>query len=460
MKLKLNKRRTFLIGFAFFAILMLWRIYYHYVPLYLDDLLTYRFGAGNYEDVIGLIMSLDSLAAILIIPLFGFFSDRTKGRLGKRVPYIVFGSLASLIIFPLVSVMWLSNAFVWYFVVVALLVLSMASFRGPAIALMPDLTPKPLRSSANAIINFVGYLGAIAGTGLTMFFSVDNGLSIIPFIATSVVLICVILIFLLKFSERKATNYVKKDMLEGEKYCELIEKAQEGKKVSRRDKWNFAIICGAVFACWFAFNALEGFGSLYARRYLDGDSNWGTLATVLGISSLLTFLPSIWLAKKIGRKSSVLIGLGLIIGSLLIAALTTNGFSFWLILLFAINGAGWALVMVHSFPMFVEIAPAKYLGRMTGIYYFVSMGAMFLTSIIAGQVFRHFGLQEWYFWYAIIFMSVAFILCIFYKTNRKVADKKPVQEEITSPELSAPQEPLLETHKTEQPESHSPAALS
>ena len=442
MDLKLNKRRTFLIAFGFFGVLMVWNVYYYYIPLFLEDLLLSRNPDSKPEDfanIIGHIMSLDNLAAIIIIPLFSWLSDRTKSRFGKRIPYIVIGSAASLILFPLIAAMYLVNAFAWYFVIVILLVIAMQSFRSPVVALMPDVTPKPLRISANAIINFIGYIGGILGTGIIMiigFFPnvpLNSAVNLIPFIATSLVLASVIVTFILRFSENKVVASMKDELAEGERLSETIEVVKEDKPLSRQDKFNFAIIIAAVFFCWFAFNALMNFGSVYARNQLGEGANWAMNMTVLPIASLAAFLPAIWLTKKLGRKWSVIIGLAIVVFALVMAAAFTPLMvrnldmifvNIILAIFFGISGIGWAIVNVNTFPMFVEVSTSKNIGFITGIYYLVSQGAMFLTSNISGYVYRGLG-YGFYYWYAIIFMSLALGICFLFRQKKVTQEPKP-----------------------------------
>lgn len=415
----LNKKRTLLIAFAFFCILMLWRVYYFYVPLYLDNLLINRFGYkgdDHYKDIIGHIMSLDNLSAICIIPLFSFLSDKTRTRHGKRMPYIVWGMVASLVLFPLIAVMYIYNAFAWYFVVVVLLIIAMAAFRSPAVSLMPDITPKPLRTPANAIINFVGYIGAILGAGLTIVFTMKHeNLTLVPFFATSIVMMVVICLLLLRFNENKVLREVEPQIKQGELESETINVIDENQKLAGRDKVNFWIMFAVIFLCWFAFTALDTFASLYGK-YI-GTESIGICTTVLAVTSFVTFLPSVWVSKHLGRKWTVILGFSIVVVSLIIGSIFVRHFGILIILLFAANGIGWALAMVNSYPMFVEMSHSKNVARMTSIYYVVSQGSMFVTSNVAGYVFKWFGMG-FYFNYAIIFMSLAVIMCLFFKVKK------------------------------------------
>lgn len=421
----LNRRRTFFLAVMFFAILMLWQVYYYYVPLYLNQLLIERYGNRNYHDIIGHIMSLDNLAGILIIPVFGFLSDHTKSRLGRRMPYIIIGCALSIVLFPLIAAIYLANSFVWYFIIVVLLVFSMAIFRAPFVSLMPDVTPKPLRTGANAIINFIGYVGAIVGSGITIMFAFSltnprSPLTIVPFIITSIALLFAVTLFIIRLRENKLVTEMMPALMEGEKLSNTHHPIMPNEKISLRDKLNFAVIITAVFFCWFAFNALQNFGSLFAVEVLGETENnrWGICTATLAISSLIAFVPSIWYTRLIGRKWAVISGLALAITAMVIAALTITSFNLGLIALFVMAGTGWAVVMVNCYPMFVEISTSNNVGRITGLYYFVSQGAMFLTSNISGYVFKWLSLHA-YFWYAIIFMSIALAVCFLYHQNPK-----------------------------------------
>ncbi len=171
MELKLNNKRTFIIGFAFFTILMLWQIYNYYAPLFLKELLIGQFGNGDYNYLVGIIMALDNILALFMLPLFGSLSDNTKSKFGKRMPYIVAGTIVSLLAFPFISLLFIQNSLIGVAIMMGIILVAMNIYRAPAVALMPDVTPKPLRAKANAIINFVGYIGAIVGSVLTMVFT-------------------------------------------------------------------------------------------------------------------------------------------------------------------------------------------------------------------------------------------------------------------------------------------------
>ena len=424
---KLNVRRTFFIGLAFFAILLLWRVHLVQTPLLLQRLLSEHFDfteSGEGLGIIGIVMAIDNILAIFLLPLFGMWSDRTNNRLGKRMTFILIGGLLSVIFFPLMAVMFVFNR-IWLFIVMlALMKIAMNLWRGPAVALMPDITPKPLRAKANAIINFVGYIGAIIGGGLVMVWSFywDSDIQVIhsnlwAFYLTAVIMLAVVLILLFYFKENKVNEEMREQMEIGEDLSETTERVVANKPLSKRDKMNLWFVMGAVFMAWFAFNALDTFGSLY-EQYRFNTRNWGMLGIVLAFSALVAFLPCIKLTKKIGRKNSVLLGMGINIFALVLALFMPNTWA--LIPVFIIMGVGWALVNISALPIVVEMASLKNIGKIIGVYYIATQSAQALTSVSAGFLFRGLG-DNWTYWfwaYGIAFMTFAFILCLFFKPRK------------------------------------------
>ena len=422
--LKLNNKRTFYIGFAFFTILMLWQVYNYYCPMFLEELLKSTFGAGDYNYLIGIIMAMDNILALFMLPLFGTLSDKTNTKLGKRMPYIIIGTVISLIAFPFISILYIKNSLVGVAILMALILIAMNIYRSPSVALMPDVTPKPLRAKANAIINFVGYIGAIIGALLTMVFTKKqaDGITLVrevtiwPFVIVSFLMAVALIILVLKIKENKIVEEMKDEMAEGEKLSETMEAITEDKPLGKADKINLWLLIGSVFLWYFAFNAVETFGSLYAKNVLQTNS-WGLATSVLAVASLVAFLPTGYLSEKIGRKNSIILGLGLMIVSLF-AALFVTKFGFALIALFAVAGVGWAIINVNSYPMFVELSNNKNLGKFTGYYYSASQIAQSITPIIIGFVMDFLGYKA-FFPYAAIFMALALVVFSFVKVNRK-----------------------------------------
>src|SRR5574344_2517853 len=186
--LKLNYKRTFIIGFAFFGILMLWQVYNTYCGKFLTQMFASLQGY-SYDDLnlpenasvlldvqylVGIVMACDNIAALFLLPIFGHLSDKTHTKGGKRMPYIVGGTLVSAIAFPFIPIFYQYNNLAGMISLMAIVIFFMMMYRNPAVALMPDLTPKPLRSRANGIINIVGFLGGGVGTILAIPLSFGN----------------------------------------------------------------------------------------------------------------------------------------------------------------------------------------------------------------------------------------------------------------------------------------------
>src|SRR5574344_2004972 len=172
--LKLNYKRTLIIGFAFFGILMLWQVYNYYCPQILSELLAQQLQSESESQVqliVGIVMAMDNVVALFMLPLFGSLSDKTHTKLGKRMPYIIAGSILSAAALIFIPIAFAHNSLVGVIIVMAVVLLCMQAYRNPAVSLMPDITPKPLRAKANGIINLVGYLGAIVAGAIGLFIS-------------------------------------------------------------------------------------------------------------------------------------------------------------------------------------------------------------------------------------------------------------------------------------------------
>jgi len=281
-QLKLNYKNTLIIGLAFFGILMLWQVYNTYCPIILEYLLKSHFGEEkDYFYVTGVIMALDNLVALIIMPLVGNISDRTKTKYGKRMPYILLGSIISAIIFPFIALTFVVNSLFGVILTMCLILVVMQAYRSPAVSLMPDLTPKPLRSSANGIINLVGYLGAIIAAGIGMVFSIADdasreqaaSIAIYPFIITAVVMLIVVVVLALKIDENKLLNEMQDDLKLGEELSETIEIIEEDKPLSKKDKTNMWILILSIFFWFMAFNSIETFNSLFCKDVLGSGNS-------------------------------------------------------------------------------------------------------------------------------------------------------------------------------------------
>ncbi len=452
-KLKLNIKNTVYIGFAFFSILMLWQIYNNYCPLFLDYLIRQKYGESN-SFIIGIIMAADNLVAIFMLPLFGTLSDKTKSKYGKRMPYIVIGMLLSAVFFPLIAVMFYIESLLGVVICMGAILIIMNMYRNPAVALMPDVTPKPLRSKANGIINFVGYLGAILAGALGMVLKIAkdskvtnwvptnkfNG--ILAFSIASIFMIIALIILILKIKENKLLEENKDDIEYGEKLSLTIEKIEDDKPIGKADKKNLIILLIGLFLWYMSFNAIETFNSLFCKNILGDEGIAGTIVIVMTISSIITFVGSVNLPTKIGRKNTVIIGIVLlIIGfSATLLYYYANGvfkddflethneginFSILPIYIFiAFCGIGWALINASSYPMMVEMSTSKTIGKFTGYYYTVSMVAQTVTPILVGLIMNNNSLSlRLLYIYSLILMVLALISMVFYKEKHQNISK-------------------------------------
>lgn len=434
--LKLNYKNTLIIGLAFLGILMLWQVYNTYCPIILDYLLKSHFDPNkDYYYITGVIMALDNLVALIIMPIFGNLSDKTKTKYGKRMPYILIGSIVSALIFPFIAVTFIINSLAGVIITMCLILIIMQSYRSPAVALMPDLTPKPLRSSANGVINLVGYFGAIIAALLGMIFKIKDtttmeeagNIALVPFIITSVVMIIITVVLALKINENKLLEEMRPELELGEELSETIEKVEEDKPLSKEDKKNMWILIASIFFWFMAFNSVETFNSLFCTKILNSSGVHGTFTIVLTLSSVATFATLSSLSKKIGRKYTVSIGLGCLVLGFLIMSIfaytldTSKENSFVIIYLATvILGVGWALVNINSYPMMVEMASGKNIGKFTGYYYGASMLAQSITPILVGLIMSNsnVGLKALYL-YACVFMVIALVTFIFIKENKE-----------------------------------------
>ena len=433
---KLNYKRTIYIGLAFFTIMMLWQVYNTYCPLFLTDFFVGAFGGSpaDHAYLVGVIMAMDNVLALLILPLFGAWSDRTHSRLGKRMPFIIVGVCIAIIAFPLIPVMFIYNQMLWMIIMMGIILIAMNVYRSPAVSLMPDITPKPIRSKANAIINVLGYIGGIFAGALGLFFKAsadpitgrliyDPANIWIPFVATSILMVVALVILLFKIRENKLAAELASEMERGEKVAEVAETISEDKPLTGTNKHNMIILLLSIFLWFFAFNAIETFGSTYGTQVLGESSSWWSSAViVMTICSIIGFFPGAYLSVKIGRRKTIIVGLIIMMLALGVALFPIPSWVYYPLV--GIAGVGWAWVNVNSYPMVVEMANKQNIGKLTSWYYAASMLAQSITPILVGFLFGVLG-YEFLFPYAIIFAGVALIVFCLYKTPPKHIETPP-----------------------------------
>lgn len=418
--MKLNYKRIICVGFAFFLISAFWQAYDKTIPL----ILTYKFGMK--QTLSGVIMAFDNVLAVFLLPLFGSISDKTKSKFGKRTVFIIFGTIlavTSFIFLPLIG-----N--VWVFVAVLLVtLLSMATFRSPAVALMPDVTVKPLRSKANAIINLVGTVGGliVLGVGLVVKVGKDNMNNLMPYyvIICGVILLGLV-VFLLTVKEKKWAEEMKEDTL---RYYPEEDKKEEpsttnNRKLSGSEFKSLLLILSSV-ALWFmGYNAVTSKYSLYADKVLNQSYDL-TLLIAQG-AAIISYLPVGMIATKIGRRKTILTGIILLTLAFFCAIfISANSSPIIMYVMFALAGIGWATINVNSFPMVVELAKESDVGKYTGWYYTASMSAQVLTPILSGAIMDLVGNMLPLFPYASICVGLAFVTMLLVKHG----DSKPLKKQ-------------------------------
>lgn len=505
--MKLNYKRTILVGFAFFLICAFWQAYDNTIPL----ILTNKFGMSQTWS--GVIMALDNVLALFLLPLFGAISDRSHSKKGRRTPFIVVGTLiaaVALVGLSFVDLAQLNNikqvsaiddpaalvtiyekekdetlltpdgahftlserftqeefsairsqiqegekthtnpdytnyvvparqAYAWqvtaespatlvFFIVLLLVVLvSMATFRSPAVALMPDVTVKPLRSKANAIINLMGSAGGILVLALGMVFataSVRNSLMSYTayFAVIAAIMLTALVIFLLTVREPEwAAQMVqdsvrygledKPETVEGddgtETYEAQVQPAVKG-GLSPEEKKSMIFILLSIVLWFFGYNAVTSKYSVYASNILHKDYNLTLI--IAQAAAIISYLPVGMIASKVGRKKTICAGVIMLATAFGVAAfLRDNSPAMLMNAMFALAGIAWATINVNSFPMVVEMCSEQDVGRYTGLYYTASMAAQVATPMFSGLLMDKLGMTV-LFPYAAVFSALALL---------------------------------------------------
>lgn len=565
--MKLNYKRTLLVGFAFFLICAFWQAYDAIVPL----MLTNKFGLS--QGASGIIMSLDNILALFMLPLFGALSDKSRSRFGKRTPFILIGTICAIVCFVSLTfvdqaqlnkvktdkqALWnyantmtvenkendsvidasaetsivlrdyaarlfyntdydsltadkqaelvqkyanlgydsvytydketktyavydskadvpdglrskntyvalvssAENLFahnvtatspwtlVLFIVLLLMTLISMAVFRSPAVALMPDVTVKPLRSKANAIINLMGTAGGILVLLLGMVFGtgkVQNQMMPYTWYVAAVcgIMAVALAVFILTVrepawnaemletqakldednpEERDETVVEVADQENLNEVADVPQSKSVSSKLSK-DKLTSLILILASVALWFiGYNAITSKYSVYAVNELNKDYN--TTLLIAQAAAVVAYIPVGMIASKLGRKRTILIGIALLTAAFFGAIFVTASSPTWLlIVLFALAGIAWATINVNSFPMVVELAKGSTIGKYTGYYYTASMAAQIVTPILSGYLMQAFGTMRILFPYGTIFVALSFVTMLFVKHGDSKPDK-------------------------------------
>lgn len=432
--MKLNYKRTVLIGFAFMAILAFWQFYDQVIPYILEEKFKLDTPVANA------FMAVDNVLAVFMLPIFGKLSDKTHTRLGKRTPYILYGTIGSVILLCVLA-FFESRVNFWGFIItlMALLVV-MATYRSPAVAYMPDVTEKPLRSKGNAVINLVGYVGGIFATVLMMFmlksetvtingeekkvYASDQSFTPVFLIIAAFMLVAV-LIMVLTVKENK--------ILAETKIAEEEQKTEKGTKLSKSVITSLVLILASVFLWFTAYNGVTTTFSRYCIKIWNIDLGASSMfLTVATVAAIAAFVPLGFLSSKIGRKKAVLFGIVIMTFCYAVAIFvdkeTATNNPWLMYVMFGIIGIGWASINVNSFPMVVEMCTGSDVGKYTGIYYTFSMAAQIVTPVLSGLFIKWWG-YEILFPYAVFFSVASFITMSFVRHGDSRPDKKAAIEE-------------------------------
>ena len=513
--MKLNYKRTILVGFAFFLISAFWQAYDATIPV----ILTNKFGMSQTWS--GLIMAIDNILAVFMLPIFGSISDKCRSPKGKRTPFITIGTIIAaiaLVSLSVVDIVQLKNVsdvakiddpaalsviydkqadttlktpegkefilselmdketfvsirsqivepsgekstskdytnyvvparqacaaeataaqpvtLILFIVLLLAVLIAMATFRSPAVALMPDVTIKPLRSKANAIINLMGTAGGILVLVLGMVFAtsaVKNAMMsyIVYYGVVAAIMLAALGIFRLAVKEPAWAAQMQADSerLGIDEEEEENAKRSGSRKLTRGELGSLLLILASIALWYIGYNAVTSKYSLYASAVLGMDYN-STLLIAQG-AAIISYLPAGIVASKIGRKKTILAGVVMLSSAFAVASFMRIGSPALLMnVLFALAGIGWATINVNSFPMVVELCSGGDIGKYTGYYYTASMAAQIVTPIFSGYLMDNLGMTI-LFPYAAVFAALAFGTMFFVKhSDAKPQSKKGLE---------------------------------
>lgn len=439
------KYKTIMVGFAFMAIMSFWQMYDNIIPLILKN-------SFELNDVlIGAIMAIDNVLALFLLPFFGTWSDKINTRFGKRIPFIIVGTLLANLAMFFMPIADNTRNLPLFMVMTGLVLLFMSVFRSPAVALMPDITPKHLRSKGNAIINLMGTVGAIYALAMIGVMVSDGDTPDYTPLFISIIMFMLITIGILAFVVKE-----NKWGIEARNVDEMIEKEENLSKFSSdnnvsevsddmdtskpvisevsddvesvqtvsldisnitggatnklpKDKFRSLVFILLSVALWYiAYNAVTTAFSRYATKvWGSANGSYANYLMVATVAAIISYIPIGLISSKYGRKKVIMLGVvGLIIGFGSCFFATHAGPI--VIALFVLVGISWASINVNSFPMAVDIATEGDIGKYTGYYYTFSMAAQVITPILSGWFLQYVSYMT-LFPYAVIFSVLALI---------------------------------------------------
>ncbi|MBE5733386.1 MAG: SLC45 family MFS transporter [Clostridiales bacterium] len=441
-EMKLNTKRTFLIGVVFLSISLLNGAHDNMT----SKILLNQFNLDTLAS--GLIMAIDNILALFMLPIFGRFSDACNSKWGKRKPYVVWGTLAACLFLALFPIAIEMNSLPLFTVLICLFLISLGTYRSAGVALVSDMTIKPLRSSANAIINLMGAVAYVIGQVATMFLYKDIGadgtralpimFAYLPYIV--ITLVC-LAIYFFKIPERKWTE--EREKLEDELHLEDEAVEENGVKV-KLDKDHFVslmLVLVSIVLWTFGYNAVTTFYSQYADIVLGiKDGFFAAFGIVAGVASFASYIPIGWMATKYGRRKTIIFGLGIAAVAMFGGIFIRGEVAWLLVILFMMVGIAQAAITVNTLPMVVEFANKHTIGQFTGYYYIATQSAQAISPVIIGGIMKLLSVEHGIgiagpngmlalFPYSMIFVILSLIPLLFTKFgDAKAVPKKSALE--------------------------------
>lgn len=437
--MKLDTKQTVKVGFAFLSICAFWQMYNSVIPLMLTN--TFHLN----ESISGVIMAADNVLALFLLPLFGGLSDRCQLKMGKRKPFILFGTLAAVVFMLLLPVM--DNLFftgksvvteILFIVILGCLLVAMGTYRSPAVALMPDVTPKPLRSRGNAVINLMGAVGGVLALLVaSVMYSTSRtaGKEHVDYFLLFAVVAGIMLVslFVVVFLvDEVGLNHKMLAYEEAHPEDNLMEQDEKGEEVVPKEVKKSLTFLLVSIALWFmGYNAVETWFTTYANHMWNMSlGSASTCMTVATGGAILSYIPSGYVASKIGRRKTIMSGVLLLASCFFGAFLYTcsyDTFRWPLYILFLLLGVAWAFINVNSLPMVLEMCKGSDVGKFTGLYYTFSMTAQIVTPILAGTLLNRVGYKV-LFPYCALFVAGSFVTMFFVKHgDNKVEAKRGLE---------------------------------
>lgn len=412
--MRLNYKRTFFVGLAFLSICSFWQMYDTIIPLMLKNEFHMK------ETVTGLIMALDNVLALFLLPIFGALSDKVNTPLGKRTPFILIGTFVAVICMIFIPAADKEANLTLFLICLGLVLVAMGSYRSPAVALMPDLTPKPLRSKANSIINLMGAIGGMYSLVMIILLVHDEADDYFPiFMAVSAIMVIAVILLIITIREKKLINEI--NLEEGiedgnEQQAALAEEVWENdrNKMPKDVKKSFCFLLASIFLWFFAYNAVTTAYSRYTEQVWHLDTGgFADSLLVATIAAILSYIPIGIIASYVGRKKTIIAGILMMTASYLCGTIFVE-YSWLINVVFAFTGIGWAAINVNSYPMVVEMCKGSDIGKYTGMYYTFSMSSQILTPIVSGALLQYVSYRT-LFPYAVIFSVASLSTMIFVK---------------------------------------------